>query len=143
MLKNKKVAVIGSGMTGLETSEMLAENGNDITVVEMADSIAPGTWMQHIDDCMPRLKAHGVKFIVGHKLTEITDRGIELNKVDTENILLVDADYVVLSLGVRPENKLYDDINGKLKNVYLIGDAEKTGRIADATSQAYELCKNI
>ena len=119
-------------MTGLETSEMLAENGNDITVVEMADSIAPGTWMQHIDDCMPRLKAHGVKFIVGHKLTEITDRGIELN-----------ADYVVLSLGVRPENKLYDDINGKLKNVYLIGDAEKTGRIADATSQAYELCKNI
>lgn len=143
VLKNKKVAVIGSGMTGLETSEMLAENGNDIAVVEMADSIAPGTWMQHIDDCMPRLKAHGVKFIVGHKLTEITDRGIELNKVDTENILLVDADYVVLSLGVRPENKLYDDINGKLKNVYLIGDAEKTGRIADATSQAYELCKNI
>ncbi len=56
---------------------------------------------------------------------------------------MVDADYVVLSLGVRPENKLYDDINGKLKNVYLIGDAEKTGRIADATSQAYELCKNI
>lgn len=116
-------------MTGLETSEMLAENGNDITVVEMADSIAPGTWMQHIDDCMPRLKAHGVKFIVGHKLTEITDRGIELNKVDTENILLVDADYIVLSLGVRPENKLYDDINGKLKNVYLIGDAEKQAEL--------------
>ncbi len=42
---------------------------------------------------------------------------------------MVDADYVVLSLGVRPENKLYDDINGKLKNVYLIGDAEKQAEL--------------
>ena len=47
------------------------------------------------------LKHTVLSLLVGHKLTEITDRGIELNKVDTENILLVDADYVVLSLGVR------------------------------------------
>jgi pyruvate/2-oxoglutarate dehydrogenase complex dihydrolipoamide dehydrogenase (E3) component len=31
-------------MTGLETTEFLNENGNRVTVVEMADDIAPGAW---------------------------------------------------------------------------------------------------
>ncbi|EDK33732.1 FAD-dependent oxidoreductase [Clostridium kluyveri] len=32
---NKKAAVIGSGMTGLETAEFLASKNNDVTVFEM------------------------------------------------------------------------------------------------------------
>ena len=39
---------------------------------DLAETIAPGTWMQHIDDCMPRLKAAGTEFITGHKLSAIT-----------------------------------------------------------------------
>ena len=66
-LSKQKVAVIGSGMTGLETAELLCAQGNRVTVVEMADSIAPGTWMQHIDDCMPRLLAAGPAFLPAHK----------------------------------------------------------------------------
>ena len=62
-LSKQKVAVIGSGMTGLETAELLCAQGNRVTVVEMADSIAPGTWMQHIDDCMPRLLAAGTAVV--------------------------------------------------------------------------------
>lgn len=142
-LENKNVAVIGSGMTGLETAELLCETKNTVTVVEMADTVAPGVWMQHIDDCMPRLNSHNVKFIVGHKLTEITEDGFELSCVKNKNIKLVSVDTVVLSLGVASENKLYNSLKDKFKNVYVIGDAKKQGRIADATSQAYNLCKNL
>ena len=38
----QKVAVIGSGLTGLETAELLVDKGNTVTVVEMADKIGPG-----------------------------------------------------------------------------------------------------
>ena len=54
-ISNKKVAVIGSGMTGLETSELLVSKGNKVTVVEMADKIAPGAWFQQLDDALPVL----------------------------------------------------------------------------------------
>ncbi len=59
-LDNKTVAVIGSGMTGLETAEFLAQTGNKISIVEMADEIGKGMWMQHLDDILPKLEADGV-----------------------------------------------------------------------------------
>ena len=36
-LSGKNVCVIGSGMTGLETSELLVSQGNKVSVIEMAD----------------------------------------------------------------------------------------------------------
>lgn len=142
-LNGKRVAVIGSGMTGLETAEMLCEQKNHVILVEMADTVAPGTWMQHVDDCMPRLKAAGTEIITGHRLSAITPGKIELNKTGTENLRLVDADYVVLSLGVRSDNALYESIKDKFSRVYVIGDAEKTGRIADATAAGYKVGKEL
>lgn len=142
-IKNKKVAVIGSGMTGLETSELLCENGNDVTIVEMASEIAPGTWMQHVDDCMPRLLEHNTKFITGHKLVEIDDTGIVAVDIKNDNIKIIRADYVILSLGVRSENSLATEARSVCKNVLVIGDAGKTGRIADATAQGYEIGKRL
>lgn len=137
--KGKQVAVIGSGMTGLETAEMLCENGNKVTVIEMADSIAPGTWMQHIDDALPRLRAAGAKILTSRKLVEITPDGIVVEGTGKKAVRKsLACDEVVLSLGVRSENKLYEEIKDKFQNVYLIGDAEKPGRIADATHAAFD-----
>ncbi len=141
--RGKAVAVIGSGMTGLETAELLCESDNRVTVIEMADIIAPDTWMQHVDDCLPRLKAHGVKFITGHRLTEITETGVTLEPVGTENIRVEKFDNVVLSLGVRPENGLYSKFRAICQRVEVVGDAKKQGKIADATASAYEACRKI
>jgi NADPH-dependent 2,4-dienoyl-CoA reductase/sulfur reductase-like enzyme len=64
-IENKRVVVVGSGMTGLETAELLSQAGNDVTVVEMAKEIAPGTWFQLKDDEMERLLPAGVRFSPG------------------------------------------------------------------------------
>lgn len=142
-LKNKNVAIIGSGMTGLETAEMLCENGNRITVIEMAATVAPGTWMQHVDDCMPRLKASGVQFRCERKLTEISDRGIVLETVKGGNVEMMDVDCVVLSLGVASDKALYEAAKNTFSNLYIIGDALQSGRIADATGSAYSVCSKL
>ena len=143
-LENKNVCVIGSGMTGLETAEMLTEVGNNkVTIVEMAPKIAPGTWMQHIDDCMPRLQKYDTKFYVGHKLDSIEEHNINLVEVKTGNQRVVPTDFVVLSLGVRPVNNLLEGLQAKFQKVYSIGDAAKTGRIADATAAGYQLAKTL
>ncbi|MEG2770544.1 MAG: hypothetical protein RR902_06960, partial [Oscillospiraceae bacterium] len=46
---------------------------------------------------------------------------------------------VVLSLGSRSENQLYETIKASFKNVHLIGDAKQVGNIASATAEAYRV----
>lgn len=160
----KKVAVIGSGMTGLETAELLVKDGNKVTVVEMLDEIATGVWFQLKDDLLPKLSAAGTKFITAHKLISIDGKGVVLRPVnnvknrgykkavkegkpaspfisrEVGEESRVDCDTVVLSLGARSVDTLSKALEGKFEGgVFVIGDAGKVGRIADATSQAYEV----
>lgn len=143
-LENKNVAVIGSGMTGLETSELLVSQGNKVKIIEMADSIAPGAWFQQVDDAMPILKKADTEFYVSHKFVRAEKNKVILERISDGKQVEVDAEYVVLSLGVRPETTLYD----KLKEckdfvTYNIGDSVKIGRIANATESAYQLVSKI
>ena len=148
VLKGKKVALIGSGMTGLETAEMLIDGDNKVTIVEMADTLAPGTWFQHLDDVVPKLDAKDTNYILSHRLVSIDEKGVTLEPVKLDknkNVKATDKpahfnfDVVVLSLGARPVNDLAKAIEGKFENIFVIGDAKKVGRIADATSQAYDV----
>ena len=129
-------------MTGLETAEMLTVTGNSVTVVEMADEIAPGVWHQHINDIMPRLSGENTKFFTSKKLTEIKENAIVVED-KKGNKTEIQADYVVLSLGAKSDNTLYSELKNAGINAYLIGDGEKVGRIADATRGAFECVKQI
>lgn len=143
-ISNKKVAVIGSGMTGLETSELLISKGNKVTVVEMADKIAPGAWFQQLDDALPVLEKAGTEFLTSHKLLSVSSSGIELENLKENKAVAIKVDLVVLSLGVRSDDSLYNDIkNSDSYKVYNIGDSKKIGRIANATESAYQLVMNI
>ena len=142
-VKDKQVAVIGSGMTGLETSELLVSQGNHVTIVEMAPRIAPGAYFQHVDDALPKLQAAHTVFMVGQKLLAVHPDNIELEKVDTGSKTMVPCDLVVLSLGVRPENGLYESIKSSFSRVYNIGDSNKIGRIHNATEAAYQLAMSL
>lgn len=140
-IKGKKVAVIGSGMTGLETAEYIAAKGNKVTVIEMADVVAPKTWSQHTEELLPRLKKLKVEFLTGEKVIEITDEGIVLENVKTNKTSCLSADNVIMSVGVRPLGAKFSIPDGV--KFIKIGDAAKTGRIANATRTAYRECLKL
>lgn len=142
-LENSKVCVIGSGMTGLETSELLVEQGNKVTIVEMADKIAPGAWFQQLDDALPKLRAADTVFLTSTKLADVKENRIIVNDLKTGVTSEIECDKVVLSMGVRPDDSLYNEIKDKFKNVYKIGDCVKTGRIFNATQDGYNIAKSI
>ncbi len=137
-LEGKRVAVVGSGMTGLETAEFLSDNGNDIVVIEMADELAPGTWIQHKMDVIPKLEKRHAELIAGWKLVDIRDDSVQIEKADIINCKkVIPCDVVVMSLGVRPAG--CDPKLQKLTKKYIkVGDAFKTGRIAAGTHAAFK-----
>ena len=138
-IEHKRVVVVGSGMTGLETAELLSQAGNSVTVVEMAKEIAPGTWFQLVDDEMERLVPAGVRFETGKKLVAIGDKDVTLVDMRSGAHSFLPADEVVLSLGVRPvRGELYEKLRQGLARVYPVGDAVRSGTIADAVHSGYE-----
>lgn len=138
-LDGKKVAVVGSGLTGLETAELLVEHKNAVTMIEMADTIAPTAWFQHRDDILPKLEKAGTKFITSAKLCSISEDGVSLENVKTKACEKLPFDAVVLSLGSRPVNALYESFKDKFDNLFIIGDAKKIGNIGAATAEAYKV----
>ena len=44
---------------------------------------------------------------------------------------------MILAMGVRPRNDLVDYIEATFPDAHVIGDAERGGRIVDATQDAY------
>lgn len=141
--ENKNICVIGSGMTGLETSELLCELGNKVTIIEMADSIAPGAWFQSVDDALPKLKEANTKFLTFTKLKSINGKSITAIDLKHNKEIEIPCDMVVLSMGVKPDNSLFEEIKNEYKFVFNIGDSNKTGRIHNATEDAYNIVKSI
>ena len=141
--RDQKVVVVGSGMTGLETAEILNETGNEVTILEMADEIAPGTWFQLLDDEMERLTPFGTRFLPSHQLLEIREDEVLARNVKTGEVLHLPAECVVLSLGVKPAGTLAKKLGETLPRVYAVGDAVKSGTIADAVKSANAVCALI
>lgn len=135
-LNGKTVAIIGSGMTGLETAEKLADS-NEVFLIEMASSVAPGTWHQHVDDATRRLNEKNARFYTSEKLIEIKDTSIVTDKDEKK------CDAVVFAVGVRSQNALYEECVGKFQRLYNVGDSKQTGRIADATNGAFDIALEI
>ena len=136
-IKNSKVTVIGSGMTGLETAEMLAENGNAVTVVEMLDELGPGIYRQHLDDILLRMERYKPRYYVGHKLEEIKKRAILIREMKTGKLIEQPAERLVLALGSRSENELAEALRKRFERVFVIGDAARIGRIVNAVHDGF------
>ena len=136
-LENKTVAVIGSGLTGLETTEALNESGNDVTVVEMAKAVAPGAWFQFVDDSLSRIRPYGTRFLLNTALCAIADDHITVQDQKTKRRAFLPVDAVVLAMGVRPCNALVAALNEKGIRAVAVGDCDRGGTIGHAVHDAF------
>jgi NADPH-dependent 2,4-dienoyl-CoA reductase/sulfur reductase-like enzyme len=134
----EKVLVIGGGATGLETAELLAEQGKKVSVVEMLKFIGGdigGTIRYHLQ---MRLKQHQVEQFKNTKVTAISDNGIVVEREGNEEIW-EGFDTVVLALGVKSRDEIVADIKSKVKEVYIIGDAATPQKGVDAIREGSEI----
>lgn len=105
----KTAVVIGSGFIGLEMVENLVHAGLLVTVVEKLPQVCP-----FVDpDIAPYLEDHlvkkGVTVLKGVAATEIWQ-----NTVNLDNGTTIDADLVIMAVGVRPNTALAQSIGVEL-----------------------------
>ncbi|WP_394925492.1 acetoacetate decarboxylase family protein [uncultured Robinsoniella sp.] len=142
-LKEKRVVVIGAGLTGLETAEYLGDLGNKVTIVDMLGEVAPGCNHTNVADVCTRLAKYETEFLLGHALKEVQANGVVLER--TEDHLEVDvfAQAVVLSLGFCPDASLAEVLRDKNIELKVVGSAVKDGTIAPAVRTGYEAGREL
>lgn len=132
-LQNQTVAVIGAGMTGLETAEHLQSQNNRVAVFDLLDEVAKGEHFQNIIDIETRLT--NVPQYTGHKLVSISEQSC---RFETGNRKWIDypCDAVVLSMGMKP-NKEFAEQFRDFPHYQVLGTNENYSSIAPATESAY------
>lgn len=142
-LKGKTVAVIGGGLTGLETAEYLAAQGSKIIVADMLTTLAPTANPTNVSDVCSRLKLYDTQYLLGHALKEVRAGSVVFEKQDDHTDVTVPCDAVVLSLGYRSGSPLADELRAKGFDVTVVGSAVKDGTIAPATRTGYETARSL
>lgn len=102
--KPKTAVVVGGGFIGLEMVEALVKRGLNVNVVEMMPHVMALMEAETAGFIERELHAFGVGVHTGTGVTEIHSNSV---KLDNGNML--DADMVLLSIGVRPTLKLAMD----------------------------------
>jgi 2,4-dienoyl-CoA reductase-like NADH-dependent reductase (Old Yellow Enzyme family)/thioredoxin reductase len=139
----KKVRVIGdciiagSGMTGLETAEVVVREGHKTTLIDMLPEIGYGAEPTVILDIRRRMEQYNPTYMPGHKLVRIIPDGVDVENIQNGLTVFVPARTVILALGVRPQKTIVEQFKAAFPEAKVIGDASHGGRILDATQDAY------
>jgi 2,4-dienoyl-CoA reductase-like NADH-dependent reductase (Old Yellow Enzyme family)/NADPH-dependent 2,4-dienoyl-CoA reductase/sulfur reductase-like enzyme len=138
LIRGKKIAVLGSGMVCHSTSRKLSEQGNEVTLIELAtksgSKISPQTRLKLLD----KLKNANVQIVTDHKVLQIVPNGLIIQGHGSEETAELDVDMVVIAMGVQANNPLEKPLKAEMGNVFVIGDAAGHTSLADATRGGFE-----
>jgi NADPH-dependent 2,4-dienoyl-CoA reductase/sulfur reductase-like enzyme len=146
VVTGNKVLVAGGGLIGAETADFLAEQGRDVTIIEMKPEIAADLDPYGKPMLLKELKNHDVTMLKGAAIQEFLIDGVtykDATKEDAEVKTLNGFDSIVLALGTRNHNPFEDSLKDIVKEVYVIGDAKKAGKVYAATHEAADVAMSI
>jgi len=110
--------------------------------VEMLDRIALDMEPINRMDLQEKIRQAGVETRVRKKMKEIGGEGVLLEDEGGKEEW-VRADWVVLALGVKPNDSLYRKLEGKVPEIYSVGDCGQTGKIIDAAYDGFRVARLI
>jgi len=101
--KIKNATIIGGGLIGMEVAEALTARGVKVTVVEMMDHVLPALLdFETATFLTKHLKAKGVRVLTSAKVSVIEDDGQGNVVAVIAGEERVEADMVLLAIGIRP-----------------------------------------
>jgi NADPH-dependent 2,4-dienoyl-CoA reductase/sulfur reductase-like enzyme/rhodanese-related sulfurtransferase len=101
-----RAVVVGGGFIGLEMAENLARRDLQVTILEKLPQVMPPLDAEMADPVREHLLAQGVTLHLGDGLSGFEPTASGGLTVRTESGRGIDADLVILAIGVRPETAL-------------------------------------
>ena len=138
----ERVIVIGGGMVGCETALYLARKGQRVTVVELSDILCRGKYLANRMHLIKLITDANVKVFVNSQVSEILDNSIGIVDNHGKNVTLK-ADTVVLASGSQPNKSLYESLDGRVSEIYAIGDCVEPRKLMNAIWEGFRTARLI
>ncbi|WP_434309141.1 FAD-dependent oxidoreductase [Hominifimenecus sp. rT4P-3] len=138
------MVVVGGGLVGCETALWLAQQGKKVTIVEALPKILAlnGPLCHANSEMLERLiPFHGIEVVAGARVTGYKDGFLSATVEGEEK--KIPCDGVILSVGYRENNSLYQELEFEVPEIYQLGDAKKVANIMYAIWDAFEVANHI
>jgi NADPH-dependent 2,4-dienoyl-CoA reductase/sulfur reductase-like enzyme/rhodanese-related sulfurtransferase len=109
MTSARRAVVVGGGFIGLEMAEQLRGRGLDVALVELQAHVLPLLDPEMAEPLHREIEGRGVRLELGRGIASIEEKDGAAGAVVLTDGTRIDADVVILGLGVRPNVKLAKD----------------------------------
>lgn len=106
--KPKRAAVIGGGFIGLEMAENLHKVGCEVTVVEMLNQVMAPVDFEMAQMVHENMRMNHVRLELGNGVKQFEHKD-GVTSITLQDGKIVEADLVILSIGIRPNSQLAKD----------------------------------
>ena len=142
------VADFQNYMKGLVTAEVLADQGKEVTVIMPLPFRLLGNNPYDMDGPthviqLVNLTAKKVKRVSDFEVKRARPGKVTIRNVFTEQEQDLDADTLVLSYWRKADKKLYNELQGKVKELHKIGDCVASRRLINAVYEGYKVAMEI
>ncbi len=136
----KRVVIIGGGIQGCELAEFLIKRGRKVTIVDTAEELGEGLEFDKL--LLPGWLAKKATVMTEVKYEEITDKGLTIITKEGKR-QSIEADTIVPATPLTPNAELLKALQGRVPEIYLIGDCRKPGLVVDAIADGSHIAHAI
>ncbi len=137
LFRNRRVLILGAGSVGLETAETLTDNGNLVTLLDMAPEPAADMVKIIRTQMLASLDEHHTAFVLQAFVKQVFADGVRYEQ-NGEIKELRGFDQVINALGYKADSALAEALS-KQKKTYVIGDAKTPRNVMYAIYEATKL----
>ncbi|BAK43550.1 FAD-dependent oxidoreductase [Eggerthella sp. YY7918] len=138
---SRNVAIIGGGLPGCEFGHLCMETGRTTAIIEERKKVGFDVGGSDRFGLINGFKkAENVELYPLTRVVEITDEGVKAVQTTAEGEekeLFIPAKTVAITLNLSENHDLGEALKPLAGEIYLVGDCDSPGRIADATKAGY------
>jgi 2,4-dienoyl-CoA reductase-like NADH-dependent reductase (Old Yellow Enzyme family)/thioredoxin reductase len=132
----QNIVIIGGGMVGCETGHYLAEQGKTVTIIEILKRMASDMLFMARRRLIDGLRSKKVTLLTSATCEEIKESFVQVTAAEGKKET-IPADTVIIAVGYKANDHLYKALEGKVPEIYCIGNSSEPRRILEAVNEGY------
>jgi len=137
-----RILIVGGGDIGCETAEWLAENGRQVSIIEMLPQVLKNMKKIPRKRLMARLSKKGVKILIETRVQSMENNQVLLKEKGNKEFK-VEADAVVIALPSLPDDGFIKKVKENFNKVLIVGDSKTPGNLGSALRSAVQAAVNL
>jgi len=137
------VTIIGGGMVGVETADLLTLQGKRCTIIEALDTVAGGMARNNRMELIDRLLARGTVILINAAVEKAHGTSLEVRAADGSQRSIVIGDCLVIATGPEPDRDMVPVLEETGVEYALAGDCNRPGDFLTCLRDAWMVALSI